>query len=436
MSAADIANEAEKLLKGRAAPGAMIDELFKKEGQLDKSKVQKHFLSGVLTTVYLFNAWHAWKGYLNEEQDADLLAAITSTMYATSGTISLAGTFYTAYLNATLAVVVEGNQSTLVRLAKWSVYSTATAGILGTIALGIRSYDTWKDWDQAKEDSKNQKILAGTRLALGSAGFVVSAVESFRYAQIARHLLANPNSALAANSSLLTASARFIRWNIYLWLAFYAVDKVWQYYRWPHLVSWANNSLWGNNSQSWTLDQHYEELAPELIKPSMTHKVIGNTYKEGEVGEAEVQVSFLLPNIPMPSSKNLKLAITGTALGSVHSSPSNVNLLSVLMLDANVTPQGNNSSQVTFYFRSDMLWQQRIVLVKFQIEITPQDGEIYAMYWDTRCARLSFGPDETPNILAFNILQEPGWISSARDWLSIPDGWGKVSPYPLTPWSL
>lgn len=434
ISAADIANEAEKLLKGREAVGTMIDELFKKDGQIDKGKVQKHFLSVVLTTAYLFNAWHAWKGYLNEEQDADLLTAITSTMYATSGSISLAGTFYTAYLNATLAVVVEGNQSTLARLAKWGVYSTATAGILGTVALGIRTYDTWKDWDQAREDSANQATLSAVRALVSLGGLAVSTVESFKYSQIALHLLANPNTALASNTSLLTASARFIRWNIYLWVAFYAIDKVWQFYRWPRLVSWANSSLWGKGSKSWTLEQHYEELAPELVKPSMSYKVIGNTYND-DIGEAEVQVSLLLPGIPIPTKENVRLAITGTALGNAQLPPRSVDLLSDLMLDVDVTAQENNS-QITFYLRTDMLWQQHIAMVKFEIEITSRHGETQAMHWDTRCNRLFFGSDETPNILAFNLLEEPGWVSTVRDWLSIPDSWGKMPSSSLTPWSL
>lgn len=200
-------------------------------------------------------------------------------------------------------------------------------------------------------------------------------------------------------------------------------------------MSWANSSLWGNNSKSWTLDQHYEELAPELVKPSMTYKVVGNTYNEDDVGEAEAQVSFLLPGIPMPSKERVRLAITGTALGNAQSPPRSVDLLADLMLDVDVTAQAN-SSQITFYLRSDMLWQQRIAFVKFEIEITSSHGETHAMYWDTRCSRLFFGPDETPTILAFNLLEEPGWISTARDWLPIPDSWGKIPSLPLTPWSL
>ncbi|ODS11094.1 hypothetical protein VSF3289_01359 [Vibrio scophthalmi] len=437
LSLADIEAEAAKVTRS----GQTIDELFKKDGKYDSQKVWKHSVNSFLAIVYTYSAWQAWKSLLDEETDGDVLAVLSTTSFAAASYLGIANTVVAASLTAR---ATEGSSRSLRALgmtSKWAVYTGTSAAILGFVAIGIRTWNAGVDvFDSYRSNRSDvQTYLAFSRAGLSFIGGVVAGIETYKYGQIAVLLYRARTGvgaiAITANVSFLSIAARYIRLNVALWAAFFVIDKIWQYYRWPDLVSWANQTLWGKNDQHWSMDEHYKELEPNLVIPSMTYSIEGNTYQSGQVGEAEAVVRFHLPNIASPDEKNTRIAIWAFSAGYLSTPAKWTNILPALKAESDITLIETGDCEITFYLRSDWLYDKRISQIKFQVEITSQHEETHYCYWDVRCERAYFGPDETPNVLCFNVIREPNWVSTVRSVLSISEEWGKLPEHPMTPWS-
>lgn len=437
LSLADIETEAAKVSRA----GQTLDELFKKNGKYDSQKVWKHSVNSFLAIVYTYSAWQAWKSLLDEETDGDVLAVLSTTSFAAASYLGIANSVVAASLAAR---ATEGSSRSLRALgmtSKWAVYTGTSAAILGFVAIGVRTWNAGVDvFDSYRSNRSDvQTYLAFSRAGLSFIGGVVAGIETYKYGQIAVLLYRARTGvgaiAITANVSFLSISARYIRLNVALWAVFFVIDKIWQYYRWPDLVSWANQTLWGKNDQQWSMDDHYKELEPHLVMPSMTYSIEGNTYQSDQVGEAEAIVKIHLPNVPLPNAKNTRIAIWGFSAGDVSTPAKWMNILPTLKTESEEKALESGNSEITFYLRSDWLYDKRIKQIKLQVEITSQHEETHNCYWDVRCERAYFGPDESPNVLFFNIIREPEWISTARSVLSISEEWGKLPSNPMTPWS-
>lgn len=433
LSLADIETDAAKVSRS----GQTIDELFKKDGKYDSQKIWKHSVNSFLAIVYTYSAWQAWKSLLDEETDGDVLAVLSTTSFAAASYLGIANTVVAASLTVR---ATEGSSRSLRALgmtSKWAVYTGTLATILGAVAIGIRSWNVGGDWYRVNtsEQTNSQKLLSAVRFLVSVSGLVIAGVESYKYGRVAYLLFNNSSLAVASNLSYLSIAARYIRINIALWAMFYVTDKIWQYYRWPDLVTWANQTLWGKSNQQWSMDEHYKELEPNLVLPSMTYSIDGNIYQSDQVGEAEAVVKLHLPNVPLPDANNTRIAIWGFSAGDASTPAKWMNILPDLKVESDVKSLESGNSEITFYLRSDWLYSERIRQIKFQIEIKSQQGELNYYYWDVRCERVYFGPGESPNVLFFNIIREPNWVSTVRSVLSISEEWGKLPEHPMTPWS-
>ncbi len=379
-------------------------ELTYSDGKLNTTKLGALTGSSVLTLLYTFSAWSAWQALPDEEQDSNILDTLAITGFAAAAQLSLLNTVVSATLSAQLSRQGQFQHrlnQTLARLSRWAVYSTTTATFIGTIAMGVRTYNTWKDWSKVEGQSWIQQRLSVVRMGSSIIGTAISSKEAWKYAQIIHQIYKGGLVPIDANTALLRAGAKFVRINLWLWVIFYLLDTLWQYYRWPHLVSWANNTLWGNNTQQWSLEKHYRELEPELVEPSMHHQL--NTTNNGI---NEVEIRFLLPNVAQPDKNNLHLAIYGFSKYSripkrnsyrfynTKSKQNNhaqnpqfgwIDLQPLLKTDCSVESLENGSSMVTFYLNDDLLRDKNIDLIRFGMVMQSDNGDSYRKLWIVSC---------------------------------------------------
>jgi hypothetical protein len=397
-------DEAKQMVKRLNARGT-IREMLMAEGKPSAAKIAKNSASFLLAYLYVWSAWNAWEALADDtEEEGELLNFTAAGITATAALISSAGTIYSAWLNASLKVgEAELQAATLARLAKWGVYSTPITTAMGTIAMGFRTWDAGKDfYNTFSSDGRWHKILSFTRAALSFGGFIAGGIESIRYTVTAIKLITGAiETAEAALLETLSIAARFIRWNVALWVAFFVVDQLWQYYKWPPLVDWADDTAWGNGDKKWSLTEHYEALSPQSFTPSTSYELVNNTYTETNTAETEVQLSFFLPNVLLPTAENCKLEIKAYSC-----IPKNrrtytykwTDVFNELKTDMNVSPK-NGGCEITLFVRSDWIEQHGIMQLRCRFAISNDGINWHQNNWDYRISRALYIPFTEHNVL-------------------------------------
>lgn len=373
-------------------------ELTQKEGKIDNAKLEKLGINVMLTSLYCYSFYTAITDYLDEEKDGDLLNVITSGSFALSGSLTLASSLYNAKLNIALTVHTTTQASTtLAKIATWSVYSSPISAWLGVWGMGVRTYKAGQDWIHSWTQSTTQQGLSVVRAGVSLGGAMAATGEAVAYTIHAIKLWRGAE-ALVINEALAASAARFIRWNVGFFIAFYVIEKLYQYYKWPELVDWAYKSLWGNKSQGWNIEQHYQQLDPLMGQPALRAEVINNTYTAKETGCAEVQLHLLLPNISQPSQENIKLAFMGFSRAVQGHEAKWHDLLPMMLETAEVKPLAGNRCQLSVHIDSDSLYALGVMETQLAVQLTTEAG-VTQYSWDINCQRVSFGVQENPNVM-------------------------------------
>ncbi|CAM3796626.1 hypothetical protein VA7868_04198 [Vibrio aerogenes CECT 7868] len=424
-----IIEEAEGILKKKTVVAGMtLREMITKDGKISGAQILEHSVSFALTVSYLVSAWHAWESYLDDDkQEGELLGLLSANAYTTASVLSQAGTVRTAWLTASAAAMGTETHQTAVlgRLANWTTYSSTVASVLGTIGMGVRTFNAGKDFF-ASRNSKNLFMIISSlaRVAVSSVGLFYSARESYLLTKTSIELAKGILFAEQASLEALSIAVKYIRINVYLWIAFLVIDKIWQYYKWPPVVDWASNTIWGQSDQGWSLDQHYEELSPQLVQPSLSYEVVNNQYHPNGPEESEVQLRLFLPSIMLPTKTNCKISLNGFESSSQVIAGRTVpyaawhNLLTGLKDEALVTVK-NNGCEVCFYLRSDLIQRMKLDQIQCGVSISQNGTDWHEMRWRI---------DILDNSVSWHHQPEMIEVTAGKD-----DAFNLA--YPLTPWS-
>ncbi|QMV17036.1 toxin VasX [Vibrio spartinae] len=400
-----VMGEAKQMVRNINTRGT-VREMLTVEGKPNASKIAKNGVAFLLTYMYVWSAWHAWEALTDgDPKEGELLTFADAGITATASLISSAGTIYTAWLNASLNVGDETLQkATLARLATWSVYSTPIVTAMGAIGMGIRTWNAGMDaYNSWSSDSWQVRYVSRFRAAISGIGLSAGIIESFRYASTTYKLFTGAiASAEVAVATTLEIAAQFIRFNVYLWVAFFVVDKLWQYYRWPPLVDWADDTAWGEDDQGWSLTNHYKILAPQSFEPGASYEVINNTYTDKQSVETEVQLKIFLPQIVLPTTENCKLELKAFCRDPRRRFRGEwVDVLESLKVDATLLPM-NGGCELTFFVRSDWLNERYINQIRCCMSLRSGENKWYRKNWDFHMNKAIHIPFTDHNVLSLS----------------------------------
>ncbi|ASA54592.1 toxin VasX [Vibrio gazogenes] len=405
-----VMDEAKQMVKSINARGT-VREMLMAEGKPDAGKIAKNGIAFLLTYMYVWSAWHAWEALTDDDpQEGELLTFAEAGITATAAVISSAGTIYTAWLNASLKVGDETLQkATLARLATWSVYSTPIVTAMGAIGMGVRTWNASMDAYNSWSKSSTQLYISVTRALVSFGGAVVGSLEAVKYISTSFRFYTGAKTAAgvvvtaeAAVTETLAVAAKFIRLNVYLWVAFFVLDKLWQYYKWPPLVDWADDTAWGNDDQGWSLTNHYEVLAPQSFEPGASYEVINNTYTDKQSVETEVQLKIFLPQIVLPTTENCKLELKAFCRDPRRRFRGEwVDVLAQLKVDATLLPM-NGGCEMTFFVRSDWLNERYINQIRCCVSLRSGENKWYRKNWDFHMNQAVYIPFTDHNVLSLS----------------------------------
>ncbi|MBQ4892297.1 hypothetical protein J8L86_20820 [Shewanella sp. MMG014] len=393
-----ILQEARYLAK---KPSEILKELTQSNNKFDKQKIRHLGASLMLTGLHFYHFHQAITTYLDEEQDGDLMNVITTGAYSLAGGVTLAGSVYNAKLNLAFATAGAETAATaaLVKTAKWAVYSSPFTAWLGVWGMGVATAGTWQDYNKAKsQDDAAQKKLSLVRLVVSGVSLGAAAGEALAYSVYAVRLWLGGNVMLI-NEAVIRLASRMIRWHIGLFLAFYAADKLYQYYKWPKLVDWANDSLWGKSSKGWSVEEHYHQLDQHNGGAALHTEVLNNIYTEKDAGCPVVQCQLLLPGITFPHAENLSLMFTG------HNLRTNQwhDLLPDMFMTANVESLQQNNCLLSLQLDADRLSELGFIKSYLSVKLTtehPEGPQSRSYHWQINCNKDSFSPTDTPYVIA------------------------------------
>lgn len=230
------------------------------------------FLAGFST----WSAFQAWGKVIDlDDEKGELVNALSLSFTAIASDLNLLTTLYEASINASLALAMDADSylPKLTALQKWTGGTLVIGNIFATMAAGVKLGDKALKLYNDRSSSSDHLIAAETAnfisYLLGFGSLLQETGLQVRFAiQTLRQFRATGQFAAGAFAEeVLSISGRFAKRNLALLVLMLGTDKLVSYYSLPPIADWAENSVWGVNDKKWSLEQHYDELAPKQLMP-------------------------------------------------------------------------------------------------------------------------------------------------------------------------
>ncbi|MDX1304662.1 toxin VasX [Photobacterium sp.] len=354
----------QNLFKSKTHWKETMQELTHKEGKWDNAKAQKLALGSFITVFNLYTFITAIEDYFDPEKDVELLGVVSSGFNAASASVGMVNTFYSAHLKA--AYGVTGSMPVLAKLARADIAVGWVASVLGTIGYGIKfSKDRQaflKDMDRGSVLYIVSAVKTGTSFFLLSGSFY----ESFHLTRIAvRVFITGTMKATAgqmAMARILAGSGPYMLWG---YLLYVVIEKFYDFIKWPPLVAWANNSLWGKSVEYDTLAQNSTALNRVLFTPKISVAAEPETSASMSF-EPVLTLTVILPGNELPDADNLQLALVGK-----RKQLTDMRLTDQLILNSEVTALKGGASKLVFDLDIRELQQRQINSLELHVSSQP-----------------------------------------------------------------